>query len=97
MKKKLEIIKQLINEKRKLLEEEYGIKSIGIFGSYARGEETDKSDIDIIVEFSKPVGMEFIHLKYYLSDLLDNDVDLTTPDAIKSNRIPYIKKDIIYV
>ncbi|HOV13430.1 MAG TPA: nucleotidyltransferase family protein [Spirochaetota bacterium] len=97
MKKELSTIKKLIEMKKDKIIDEYKIKSIGIFGSYARGEQNDKSDIDIVVEFSSPVGIEFVHLKEYLSELLETEVDLTTSDAIKPNRIPYVKKDIIYV
>jgi len=69
MKKELSTIKKLIEMKKDKIIDEYKIKSIGIFGSYARGEQNDKSDIDIVVEFSSPVGIEFVHLKEYLSEL----------------------------
>jgi predicted nucleotidyltransferase len=49
---------------------------IGIVGSYARGEETEESDIDILVDFSEPIGWEVVDLKEYLEDLLSHRVDL---------------------
>ncbi|RKX56978.1 MAG: type II toxin-antitoxin system antitoxin, RelB/DinJ family, partial [Thermodesulfobacteriota bacterium] len=57
--KNLNEVKRIINIYRKELEEKFKVKSIAIFGSYARGEQTPQSDIDIIVEFKEPVGMLF--------------------------------------
>ncbi len=62
----------------------FHVNRIGIFGSVARGEQTEASDIDILVEFSRPVGFfTFIELEEYLSRCLDAPVDLVTPDALK--------------
>ena len=97
MKKNIENIKDIISEKKDILERKYKIIKIGFFGSYVRGDETDESDIDIIVELSESLGLEFVHLNDYLSEILDLKVDLVTLDSIKSNRIPYITKDIMYV
>ena len=53
--------------------EEYGVKSLAIFGSVARNEETDQSDVDILVEFGRPVGLfEFVRVKNHLEKILDN-------------------------
>ena len=81
--KNLEEVKRIINIYRKELEEKFKVKSIAIFGSYARGEQTPQSDIDIIVEFKEPVGMLFIHLADFLEEILGIKVDLVTPEAIK--------------
>ncbi|MBI5528391.1 MAG: nucleotidyltransferase family protein [Deltaproteobacteria bacterium] len=62
-----------------------GVKSLSIFGSYARGEERPESDVDILVEFAVPVGLfEFIRLKRYLERILGVEVDLVTRDALKT-------------
>jgi len=95
--KSLEEVKRIINIYRKELEEKFKVKSIAIFGSYARGEQTPQSDIDIIVEFKEPVGMLFIHLADFLEEILGIKVDLLTPEAIKENRIKYINEELIYV
>ena len=95
--KSLEEVKRIINIYRKELEEKFKVKNIAIFGSYARGEQTPQSDIDIIVEFKKPVGMLFIHLADFLEEILGIKVDLLTPEAIKENRIKYINEELIYV
>ena len=95
--KSLEEVKRIINIYRKELEEKFKVKNIAIFGSYARGEQTPQSDIDIIVEFKEPVGMLFIHLADFLEEILGIKVDLLTPEAIKENRIKYINEELIYV
>ena len=95
--KTLEEIKSIINSYRKELEEKYKVKSIAIFGSYARKEQTENSDVDIMVTFSEPVGLEFFGLANFLEDILSMRVDLTTPDGIKPNRKEYVMEDLCYV
>lgn len=70
---------------------------MALFGSYARNEETEGSDIDILVEFSSPVGFEFVDLAIELEELLRQKVDLVSKKGVKSGMLPYIEKDLIYV
>jgi predicted nucleotidyltransferase len=95
--KDLEEIKKVINEHRQELEQTFKVKRIAIFGSYARGEQKKRSDIDILVEFREPVGFLFFHLADFLEETLKVKVDLVTPDAIKPNRRKYIMEDLVYV
>ena len=95
--KSLEELKEIINSHRKELENKYYVKSIAIFGSYTRNEQTSESDVDILVEFSRPVGLLFVHLADYLEEILGVKVDLMTPEAIKPNRRKYIMEELIYV
>ena len=95
--KKLEEIKNIINQHKAELEEKYKVKEIAIFGSYTRGDQDENSDIDILVDFREPVGFLFIHLADYLEEILEIKVDLLTPDAIKPNRKKYIMEDLVYV
>lgn len=61
-----------------------GVKSLKLFGSVVRGEARQESDIDILVEFSRPIGLlAFVRLKQRLGELLNRPVDLVTPDALK--------------
>jgi len=86
-----EIIAEL---KRNLtfLERDYSVKNIGIFGSFARGEQTNESDIDVLVEFSKPVGFfHLVRLEDFLSSRLGRKIDLVTKNALK----PAIKDEIL--
>jgi hypothetical protein len=64
--------------------ERFGVKSLALFGSSARGEAGERSDVDLLVEFAEPVGLfKFLDLKEYLENLLRCEVDLATPDALK--------------
>jgi uncharacterized protein len=75
-----------------------GVKSLAIFGSVARGDETENSDIDILVEFDRPVSLfEFIRLKYYLEELTGSRIDLVTPDALHPALRDSILSEAIYV
>jgi len=95
--KRIEEIKRIINKHRQELEERFKVKSIAIFGSYVRGEQSPQSDIDILVEFKEPVGFLFIHLADFLEEILETKVDLLTPEAIKPNRRKYIMEELVYV
>ncbi|MGA9086568.1 MAG: nucleotidyltransferase family protein [Methanoregula sp.] len=71
---------------------EYSVKTIGVFGSVARSEETEESDIDLLVEFSRPVGfVTFMRLEHFLSERLGARVDLVTSDSLK----PVIRQDVL--
>ncbi|MGB8217484.1 MAG: nucleotidyltransferase family protein [Candidatus Methanoperedens sp.] len=95
--KTLKEIKNTLTKHKEKLKHNYKVKKIGIFGSYARGEQKETSDVDVLVEFEEPVGFAFIHLADSLEELLGLKVDLTTKDAIKPNRWKYIKDDLVYV
>src|SRR3989338_10300409 len=89
---KIEKIKNTLSKNKRLLQERHRIKSIGIFGSYARGNFSKKSDLDILVEFSKPPDIfEFIKTEEFLGDLLGVKVDLVSVKALK----PLIKDEIL--
>jgi hypothetical protein len=85
----------ILSSLKKLKEEvarEYSVKTIGVFGSVARSEETDQSDVDLLVEFSKPVGfVTFMRLENFLSERLGERVDLVTADSLK----PMIRQDVL--
>ena len=75
----------------------YKVSKLGVFGSYARGEQAEGSDLDVLVEFAEPVGLRWIHLADRLEELLQVRVDLVTPDAIKANRRQQILADLVDV
>ncbi len=80
------------------LHEEFGVSRIGIFGSFARGEEREDSDVDLVVEFHRPVNLfEFSRLKTFITDQLGIPVDLVTPNALKSMIKDDILKSVVYV
>lgn len=87
----------LIKANLKLLKK-YHIKSLSLFGSVARDEATDKSDIDVLVEFDGAATFDrYMELKFQLENLLHNKVDLVTKKAIKPRTKKYIEKDLIHV
>ena len=91
-------IKTLLAEHKNEIVEKYGVTEIGIFGSYLREEQKETSDIDILVEFKRPIGMlTFINLKNYLSDLFETNVDLVTKKALKPRIGQRILNEVVYV
>lgn len=75
----------------------YPIRSLALFGSVSRGEETLGSDVDVLVEFSQPVGMQFIRLAEELQALLGRKVDLVSRGGIKPGYYEAIREDLIDV
>ncbi len=74
----------------------HGVRSLSIFGSVARGEERADSDVDLLVEFSQPVGLlEFVRLRRFLQETLGRPVDLATPDSLKHQLRDAILKEAI--
>jgi hypothetical protein len=76
-----------------------GVKLLGVFGSFARNEQTDKSDVDLIVEFEagKKSYKRFIELTYFLEDKLNRKVELLTEQSVSKRVMDEIQKDIKYV
>lgn len=76
----------------------YGVAKCGLFGSYSKGVAEDGSDIDLLVQFEKPIGFfKLIELENYLSGRFGKKVDLVTEDALKPLIRPYVMETIIYV
>ena len=94
----LERIKRVLKEHEKELKEKYGVKTIGIFGSYVREEQEKQSDLDILVEFEKPVDFfEFLELEEHLENLLNVKVDLVLKRALKPGIAKTVLKEVVYV
>jgi predicted nucleotidyltransferase len=94
-------ITKMLREKYPYLAAEYGVKRIGLFGSYAKDIPTEASDIDLVVEFEQPLGFKFIELSEYLERLMGQEVDILTPAGIQGIRIDHIaqsiEENIVYV
>jgi predicted nucleotidyltransferase len=95
--KKLEYIKADLSSIKQELANRFGVSAIGLFGSVTRDDFTDKSDIDILVDFSRPIGMEFFTLADFLEFRLKRKVDLITREGIKPRYLEAIKDDLVYV
>ena len=87
---------RLINQNIEKLKQRYPIKSIALYGSYARGEQDSSSDIDLLVDFTQPIGMEIIDLTLDMEKILNSKVDIVTYNAIKNRLFKYIKDELVY-
>ncbi len=67
------------------LRERYGVEKIAVFGSFAKGLQRKGSDVDILVELKKPLGLDFVDLAYYLEEVLNKKVDVATFDCFKNS------------
>lgn len=89
-----QIIDKLKAHKETLMK--YGVKRIGLFGSHARGDQKNNSDIDFLVELDKPVFENFMDLAFYLEKLFGKKVELITNGNISPYILPYVEKEIIW-
>jgi len=94
----IEQVKKKLEELKPVLKDQFKVKSIGIFGSYLKGEQKRKSDLDILVEFSETVGLfKFIQLENFLSKELGIKVDLVMKDGLKPLIKEHILKEVVYI
>jgi uncharacterized protein len=93
---KKEIENKLINIKP-ILVSQFHVSNIGYFGSFATDKFTEYSDLDLLVEFSEPVGWEFFKLEQYLEQYFGISIDLVTPNAIKQTMKDSILSQVKYI
>lgn len=84
-------IETKLQQLKPVLSDRFYVSKIGYFGSFAEGSQTEESDLDILVEFSKPIGWEFFKLEEFLEKEFGLDIDLVTNEALKES----IKKPIL--
>ncbi len=98
MTQQLQQTMMILKKNTATLRKEYGVRRFGVFGSVARGDETLSSDIDILAEFSEPIGLfKFVELEGRLKTLLHRNVDLVTKEALKSATRTDILRQTVYV
>ena len=90
-------IKETLKNHKSRLSTKYGLNNIAIFGSYGRGQQTNDSDVDILVDFNKPIGVEFIDLAEELERLLRVKVDLVSKNGVKPDYYKQIETELNYV
>jgi uncharacterized protein len=97
--KPLSEIKKTLADRKKELRDKYHVRSLGLFGSYVRGDHKENSDLDILVEFDQPVGFEVVDLYEFLKTLLGVKIDLVTRGAVKRNPdlLRSIEEDLVLV
>lgn len=94
----LEIFIEKIKSNKDFLKNRFGVKAIGIFGSYVRGEQNSESDVDILIETDKPVSLfDLVELEDFLSELLGKKVDLVLRDELKPRISKNILKEVAYI
>jgi len=79
--------------------EAFGVKKLGLFGSFVRKEQNAESDIDLLVEFErdKKTFDNFMHLSFFLEDVLKHHIELVTTDSLSPYIKPYVIKEVEYV
>ena len=91
---KEEILKTIAENKQEI--SKYGVKSIGLFGSYLNNAADEESDIDLLVKFDRKTFDNYMDLKFFLEDLLKQTVDLVLIDTLKPRLKPRILKEVEY-
>ncbi|RJQ45920.1 MAG: nucleotidyltransferase [Gaiellales bacterium] len=92
-----EEILNILKKARTELEHRYGVTYMALFGSYARGEQGEDSDIDILIEVDPSIGLRFVEIADYLEELLGARVELVSTRAIKHRYLQAIQDDMIDV
>ncbi|MEM4271103.1 MAG: nucleotidyltransferase family protein [Candidatus Pacearchaeota archaeon] len=90
--KTLAEIKKILNDYKEYLYQNYGVKEIYLFGSYVRNEQKEDSDLDLLVQLEKPIGLKFVELGDFLEKILDMKIDVLTFPMIEKN--PYLLEEI---
>ena len=93
---KNDILNKLIDLKP-VLRNEYSVKQIGLFGSFSNDSNTEDSDIDLLVEFEKPIGWKYFTLEIYLENIFGRKIDLVTKNALKEQLKENILNQVKYI
>lgn len=94
----LEVILDKLKQKKPELEKRYAVSELGVFGSFARGDQQQTSDIDILVDFSSRIdGFQYIRMAHELEDLFEQKIDVVSRKGIKSKYLPFVEKSLIHV
>jgi uncharacterized protein len=90
-------IKNSLSALKPEMQQRFFVNTIGLFGSVVRGDFKASSDIDIIVDFNKPVGIEFIDLADFIENKLKKKIDLVSRNGVKKKYLEQIESQIVYV
>lgn len=86
-----------LREIKPVLKEEYSVRNIGLFGSFSEDTFSDKSDIDLLVEFEKPIGWKYFSLEIYLEKIFGRKIDLVTRNGLKEQIRDQIINQVKYI
>jgi len=90
-----EKILSILMKEYSFLNTTYGVKRIGLFGSFVHGVANENSDIDLIIEFEHPIGMKFIELCDFLEELFNRKVDVLTAEGLENIRVKQVYDSIL--
>ncbi|MGD0487770.1 MAG: nucleotidyltransferase family protein [Syntrophorhabdales bacterium] len=91
-------IREVIEKNKPKLAASYGIRSLGVFGSFARGEQRSRSDVDILVEFDEVPGLlQFVRIEEHLRRLLGRKVDLVRKEGLRPELKDHILREVVYL
>ncbi|MEX2411804.1 MAG: nucleotidyltransferase family protein [Candidatus Paceibacterota bacterium] len=93
---KNEIVNKL-SDLKPILHREYSVRKIGLFGSFSDDSYTEDSDIDILVEFERPIGWKYFSLEIYLENIFGRKIDLVTKNALKEQLKDKILNQVKYI
>jgi len=94
----LEEIKQLLQQSKSVLQENYRVTELGIFGSYVRGEQNEASDVDILIDYEKaPTLFKLVELRNYLNELTGMKVDVVTKKGLKPRFRERVLSEVVYL
>lgn len=87
----------ILKDRKPILQKKYPISELGLFGSYAREDHNEYSDLDILVDFDGRIGINFISLAHELEDIFKMKIDLVSRKGIKPKYLPIVEKSLIHV
>ncbi|ANI90229.1 DNA polymerase subunit beta [Arachidicoccus ginsenosidimutans] len=91
-------ILNILKAKKAELEKKYPISEMGLFGSYARGDYNEHSDIDILVDFNARIdGFDYIRIAHALEDTFNTKIDLVSRQGVQPKYLPFVEKSLIHV
>ena len=94
----LETLRKTLQDHKEELNQKYGVKELGVFGSCVKNEQHETSDVDLLVEFDEAIDLfTFVNLKNYLSDLLNVNVDLVMKKALKPKIGQRILREVVEI
>jgi predicted nucleotidyltransferase len=96
--KTLAEIQQILRQNKPLLQQHYRITKLGIFGSYARGEQTEQSDVDVLIDYDQaPTLFKLVELRDYLSSAIGIKVDIVTQNGLKRRIRERVLSEVVYI
>lgn len=87
-------IVEALRKEMPYLRERYGVEAIAIYGSFAKGTQHQASDVDVLVQLAKPLGLEFVSLALYLEELLGRKVDLATFESLRRSMETHRRREM---